>query len=126
MQKFKPYLLGVSFGVLAFTGVALATKDYTPKPKINVCHKTSSETNPYNAIRVAEEGYLNGHPDDFLYTGPVDDKGKPDKEAGDKWCEDNVPQPPVVTPVPDPTPAPTTPQSAQPAPKTLPETGGSF
>ena len=61
--------------------------------KINICHKTDSESNPYEAKQVDDNGYLAGHPDDFLYEGPTKEDGKPDNKdkQADKWCKDHVP-----------------------------------
>jgi hypothetical protein len=65
---------------LASPNVALATD------KIDICHATSSESNPWNAISIdssALQAHLDDH-GDFLYTGPSDG----DK---DQWCIDNQP-----------------------------------
>jgi len=73
---------------------ALATKDEPKEEKVNICHATSSESNPWNAIQVNESAvqtHLDEH-GDFYYEGAVDDKGKPVKEGGDEWCENNVPE----------------------------------
>lgn len=64
--------------------------------KVNICHRTESESNPWNANNIntsALETHL-GH-GDFLYNGPVKDNGKPDNKdkQADQWCEGNVPHP---------------------------------
>lgn len=56
-------------------------------PKKNICHPTSSETNPWEAIRVSIFSHLgNGHENDFTYNGPVDEDNKP---TSDEWCNNN-------------------------------------
>ena len=58
--------------------------------KVNICHKTSSKSNPYNALQVADDGHWNGHDEhdgDFLYEGKTK-KGKPTNK---NWCKNNVP-----------------------------------
>lgn len=63
----------------------------TDTKKQNLCHKTSSDTNPWEAISVSDNNHTHdGHAADFPYTGPTKDNGQPTKE-GDAWCEDNAP-----------------------------------
>jgi len=72
----------------SFSSIAKASGE-----KVNICHRTGSESNPWNAKEIstsALETHL-GH-GDFLYDGPVKGNGKPTKD-GDEWCENNVPQP---------------------------------
>jgi hypothetical protein len=62
--------------------------------KVNICHATKSEKNPYEALSVSkghdghdghdEHDSHDGHVLDFAYTGPLHD-GKPSKD-GDEWC----------------------------------------
>jgi len=89
--------------ILGFGGVAAANA--TTQQKITVCHATGSKSNPYTVITVDANGYLNGHPTDFLYTGPVDIHG----HTSASWCVDHKPQPtptPIPTIVPTATPTP--------------------
>ncbi len=113
-------IIPVMIGALFASGIVFATSDH--HSTINICHKTSSEHNPYEAIQVDDNGYLNGHPSDFLYLGPLSENGHPSKDADD-WCKNNVPVPPTP-PAPAPAPAPT-PVSVQttPAVTVLPVTG---
>lgn len=66
----------------------------TPDPKVNICHATGSENNPWNAIRInqsALQDHLDNH-GDFLYTGPVNpNNDQPINPEGDIWCADNAP-----------------------------------
>lgn len=93
--------------------------------KDNVCHNTSSGTNPWVAQQV-NANQLQSHLDngDFLYLGPVDNDGKfIDKETGDQWCKDNVPTAtPTPTPSASPTPdvSPTVTPTATPSPTSTP------
>ena len=95
----------IAVGVIAllfFFGLTAAFARVVPpieveNDKVNICHATSRESNPYEALRVADDGNWNGHEDhegDFLYEGPVDSKDKPTKD-GDDWCGENVPEEPV-------------------------------
>lgn len=66
--------------------------------KDNICHATASESNPWEAISIADnQDNHDGHVKDFPYNGPVKTNGQPvnDKLISDGWCEDNAP---VVTP----------------------------
>lgn len=89
--------LGLS-GVLTLETTNSAKAD---NKKVNICHATSSETNPWEAINIKEnDKNHDGHVKDFPYNGPVYGEGspkglegKPTKE-GDAWCEDNAPEPP--------------------------------
>ncbi len=122
----KKLLIPIIVGGLLASGGALAVN--ITHESVNVCHKTNSEHNPYEAIQVDENGYLNGHPNDFLYLGPLSENGHPAKDADD-WCKDNVPVPPtppapVPAPVPVPTSAPVPVQiTSTPAVTVLPVTG---
>ena len=86
----------VTFGLLvAAPFFSSAIADEESGDKVNICHSTSSEQNPWNAIQVDEDAlpahYEHG---DFLYEGPVKDNGKPDNDDGqaDQWCEENAPE----------------------------------
>ena len=59
--------------------------------KVNICHATESQNNPWNAISIDESALQThlGH-GDFAYAGPTDD-GKP--KHGDEWCGDHAPKP---------------------------------
>jgi hypothetical protein len=90
-------LLGVLFCTALLIGVLwvpAGAHGNPPNPKVNICHATGSHHNPYQVINVSENGWSGhgGHAGDFLYTGPVDWRGRTD--AG--WCEDNAPPPPYV------------------------------
>ncbi len=97
----NPIFMLVSFlflfsilGVLAITFSPLIV-DAESSEKVNICHTTGSEQNPWNAIQIDEDA-LSTHLDhgDFLYEGPVEDNGKPDNgdNQADQWCEDNAPE----------------------------------
>src|SRR3989344_4982239 len=57
--------------------------------KMNICHKTGSESNSWNALQISPDAWA-AHQShgDFEYEGPVDDEGEP-TEDGDEWCGDN-------------------------------------
>jgi hypothetical protein len=101
----KLYIIIIILAVLVLGGSAVfATSD----EKINICHATSSEKNPYEAISVSAKnsGHEN-HEADFAYAGEVDKNGKPTKD-GDDWCKKNAPKPtPTYKPTPKPTVTPT-------------------
>jgi hypothetical protein len=69
--------------LLAVPQVARATDD----DNVKICHATSSESNPWNAISVDDDAVSThlGH-GDFLYAGP---NGTNQQE--DAWCEENAP-----------------------------------
>lgn len=77
-------LVVLSAGPLLVPNVASATND----PKVKICHATSSQSNPWNAIEVNQNAQAThlGH-GDFLYTG---------SGLSDEWCEENAPAPVVV------------------------------
>lgn len=87
----KGLVIALSILMLAgWVNVASATQ----AAKVNLCHQTSSEQHPWEAIQVdmsAWQTHVDQH-GDFLYAGPVKDNGKPTKD-GNQWCADNVPQP---------------------------------
>lgn len=86
----KKLLALIAILIIGSGGMVLATGN----DKENICHATSSETNPYEAISVADNNNTHdGHVNDFPYLGPVKDNGQPTKD-GDQWCEDNAPKPP--------------------------------
>jgi hypothetical protein len=84
-------ILGIAL-VTAFAGSRVLA---TQPEKVNVCHQTSSENNPWVAQRI-NANELQSHLDngDFLYAGPVKQNGQPTND-GDEWCEEHAPQPPV-------------------------------
>ncbi len=69
--------------------------------KINICHLTASENNPWEAIRINESAW-DGGPDheghgDYLYNGPVNPQNQqPTKPDGDIWCGENDPTEPEI------------------------------
>ncbi|WP_432477299.1 hypothetical protein [Nocardioides sp. GXQ0305] len=86
-----------------------------PQPKVTICHRTNSRTNPYNQIVVSEESAIEGH---SSHTGPifspdVDDWGdiippiRPGLPRGLNWPEgssvlnDGCEVQPDVGPLPD-------------------------
>jgi hypothetical protein len=90
----KKLLTLIAIVPLTVGGVALAT----PQEKHNICHATSSESNPWEAISVADNNTTHeNHDDDFPYGGPTKDNGQPTKD-GDEWCEANAPKPPQEEP----------------------------
>lgn len=96
--------------VISFsTHTAVAGND-----KVNVCHKTGSENNPWITQQV-NANELQSHLDngDFLYNGPVNPQNGQPTNDGDQWCEDNIPQ---ASPSPSPSPA------VSPSPSPLPST----
>jgi hypothetical protein len=79
------------FGAFAIVAtLAPKTAQAAPEAKINICHATNSNSNPWEAIEISESAWSTheGH-GDFLYTGPVGNNGNPAKE-GDAWCADNT------------------------------------
>lgn len=103
--------------------------------KVNICHRTESESNPWEAIQIDEDALDThlGH-GDFLYDGPLKENGKPnnkDKQA-DEWCEENEPDDgeepspspspsPRVSPEPSPDPSPEPSPEPSPSPESSPE-----
>lgn len=90
--------------------------------KVNICHRTESNTNRWNALRVDEFGW-NGHDRhhcDFLYKGSVKHDGQP---SGDAWCYDHEPEGcgVVSTPTPTSKPDPTPTKEPEPTPTSEPE-----
>lgn len=94
--------------------------------KVNICHNTSSQSNPVEAIRVNFDAFdgqgQNDHTQhgDFLYNGPVNPQNQqPTKPDGDLWCANHNPN---NTPSPTLTPTVTTTPSVTPsiAPYTTP------
>lgn len=90
------YLVGfVAVLVLALTGVVHAQVYATQVAKVNICHATSSESHPWEAIRIdmsAWPAHQQNH-GDFLYGGPTKQNGHPVDAKGqdDAWCEANAP-----------------------------------
>ena len=100
------------------------TETPTPTPteedekKVYICHETGSESNPWQVLHVAKEGW-NGHGDhasDFLYAGPFGDDNKPTSD-GEEWCEEQVTTPtPTPTDTIEPTPTDTVEPTVTPTP----------
>ncbi len=70
-------------------------KKVCPENKVNICHATSSQSNPWEAIRVDSSAFdgqgQNDHTlhGDFVYSGPVNSQNQ--QPTNDDWCEDNKP-----------------------------------
>ena len=102
------WLIGISISVIIlFLFVRAITPQAGASDKENICHKTSSQSHPWEAVNVNIGSHSN-HLEDFPYNGPLKDNGKPTND-GDEWCEENVPHN-GITPTPTPTPSPTPPQ----------------
>lgn len=75
---------------------ATGETSFEVETKVNICHKTESPGNPWNAIRINENalGEHFGH-GDFLYEGPVKGNGHPENKdkAGDVWCGEKEQKP---------------------------------
>lgn len=71
------------------------TKRESEEKKINICHATGSEENPWEAIKINENAW-NEHEDhgDFPYEG----EDAEEKETRDAWCEENAPRDPEPEP----------------------------
>jgi len=88
--------------------------------KINICHRTGSNSHPVEAINVDRHAFdgegNNDHTQhgDFPYAGPIDKNGHPTKE-GNQWCEGKIATPTATaTSVPTPeSTATSTPQSTE-------------
>ena len=94
------------FNVLATNG------SHDREHKVNICHRTGSQSHPYEAINVDESAFdgadKNDHTQhqDFLYHGPLDKNGHPTKESN-SWCGGPSPSPvPLSSPSPSPSPLP--------------------
>src|SRR3990167_4398972 len=98
------------FNVLATSG------SHGREHKINICHRTGSQSHPFEAINIDESAFdgegKNDHTqhEDFLYHGPIDKNGHPTKE-GNSWCGG-----PSPSPSPLPSPSPSSSPSPQPSP----------
>ena len=98
MTKATQVIAWVAVSILIIAGalfIGQRIANATPEVKVNWCHATSSNSNPYEAIQVS--GNAGGHTEhakDFKYAGPLDSKNKPTKD-GDDWCKRNAPKPPV-------------------------------
>lgn len=70
--------------------------------KTNICHKTSSTQNPWEAQRINTSAWAThqGH-GDFLYAGPVNPQNQ--QPTSDEWCEENAPEEPQDPPYEDTT-----------------------
>lgn len=95
----RKLLLSLGILLVLSGGAVYATQDIPRKR--NICHKTESESHPWEAIQINNSAYdthiAHG---DFDYLGPITEHGKPTK-GGNDWCEGHVPIPPVEdTPTP--------------------------
>jgi hypothetical protein len=94
MKNFKKFVgFVLLFAFVSFNSQALTTYAINNDFKVNVCHLTSSENNPWNAIQIDNSSLPThlGH-GDFMYNGPTKD-GKPDNKdkKADNWCKNNAP-----------------------------------
>ena len=129
--------------VFALAGVATATQP-DPDHKVTICHRTASDTNPYNFISIDEvalDTHLDngkGHPgrewkSDGTFRGVTHEAGdvKFDYEAEVSSDCDDFPPPtaeptetptaePTATPTPEPTETPTPEPTATPTPAPTP------
>lgn len=102
------------FNVLATSG------SHGREHKVNICHRTGSQSHPFEAINVDESAFdgegKNDHTlhEDFLYHGPLDKNGHPTKE-GNSWCGGPSPSPsPIPSPIPEASPSPSSEPSPEP------------
>ena len=92
MKKAILIILAIAAVYLLAVGIGRAN---ATQEKVNLCHRTGSESHPWEAINTADDH--SGHEEDFLYEGPTKDNGKPTND-GNEWCEENAPvdeEPPV-------------------------------
>ena len=102
-----PVITAIAMSVSGFN--VLATNgSHDREHKVNICHRTGSQSHPFEAINVDESAFdgegKNDHTqhEDFLYHGPIDKNGHPTKE-GNSWCGGPSPSPsPSATPSPSP------------------------
>lgn len=117
MSKTTKWIIGIAVVLLLFFLVRGAFASTTHADKVNLCHKTDSETNPWVAQQVnANEVQSHLGNGDFLYFGPLKSNGQPNNEdkQADNWCKNHVPE---TTPTPTPTATPTATPSATPTTK---------
>ncbi|HYK08618.1 MAG TPA: hypothetical protein VEW42_03935 [Candidatus Eisenbacteria bacterium] len=97
----------VKKSIFVFAGLVLLSGTFLSvvsanNDKVNVCHLTGSQTNPFVAQSI-NANELQSHLDngDFLYNGPLHN-ALPDNKGGvaDDWCNNNIPS--AVTPSPSP------------------------
>jgi len=129
--KFLPYVVGLTVMAvfLLFVGNASATQP-DPEHKVQLCHRTASDTNPYVLIEVdvaslpAHLNNLPGHPaktnadgsprNDYLYTEATPCELPSASPTSEPSAE------PSTTPSAEPTPAPSASPSTTPVPSSPP------
>jgi len=144
MRATRLLFVVILFGMALGVGVAQAVPPPTTSPpKVTICHRTASHTNPYVEITVDQSAIFNngivpnGH---GTHTGPIFPATGPDGKWGDiippfdgypgqnfttqgqailnNHC--NIPGPPPTTGPPTPTTGPPTPTTRPPTPTTRP------
>jgi hypothetical protein len=104
-QSFLALMLAfATVAQIAAPSLAYATSNNNQnnnQQKINICHKTSSSSNPWEAIRINLSAWNNGTGSgkhstaegDFVYSGPVNAQNNQPTNDGDEWCADHAPKP---------------------------------
>lgn len=115
---------------ISFTGSAgeeISLTFSNAPAKVNICHATSSDTNPYEAIRINESAWDGEgrndhtlHPGDKLYEGPVNPKNQ--QPIDDSWCEPEIPTTTTTTSIRPETTTTSTPTTTEAPTTTTPET----
>lgn len=91
MKKIQKTVVAVLVLGFLSLGSAIAVSAENNNQKTNICHATSSQQNPWNAINISTSSLPThlGH-GDFLYTGPLKQNGTPSND-GDQWCKGHAP-----------------------------------